>query len=106
MKNTIKELCLREGKKSQVKIGDMKESISKYHDMITEEMVTNMLADYEGKPPTDQTFISEFVDSLIKKANAILKKKKVNLSYVHIKVNSDIKIGETPVKKVTKKKKA
>lgn len=89
MKATIKELCKREGLKSQVKVGDMKESISKYHDMLAEETASLVEVSSQGD---DKPFTVELCESLKKKINKILKKKKIN--YVVDKVTFDTYVSQ------------
>ena len=99
MKASIKELCKREGLKSQVKVGDMRESISKYHDMLAEESAKLILAKSEGG---DEPFTMELCLSLKGKINKILKKNKSEWAVE--KVSFDTYVGRAIVIKAKTKK--
>jgi len=92
MKNLIKELAKREGLKSQVKIGDLRETVSKLQDMLAEESVDAVMCDLEGKAKTYPLFGDDFFIALAKKCNAILKKKKVKARYKHITLDQHIDV--------------
>lgn len=90
MKATIKELAKREGKKSQVAIGNLKEVISKLQDMLAEELVNNFLQVSNGEKITKTVFTGEFLDTIAKKSNAIVKKKKSKVKFEIIQFHSGI----------------
>lgn len=96
MKATIKELAKREGLKSEVKIGDLREAVSKLQDMLAEESVESMICDLEGKEKPLPKFGAEFLTTLVKKCNAILKKKKRKERFEHIGLDQHIKLDEAP----------
>lgn len=77
MKALIKELAKREGLKSEVKIGDLREAVSKLQDMLAEEIAKLILDNTtNSNAHEDSVFTHELCISLNKKINKILKKNK------------------------------
>jgi len=99
MKAFIKELAKREGLKSEVKIGDLREAVSKLQDMLAEEAVENMICELEGKEKPTPVFGAEFLPTLVKKCNAILKKKKRKERFEHIGLDQHVDINPAPIVK-------
>lgn len=93
MKNLIKELAKREGLKSQVKVGNLRETVSKLQDILAEEVVEQILIE---SPGGDDMLAEEFLTALGKKVNSILKKKKSK--YFVEKIIMDIHGTLLPVK--------
>lgn len=77
MKQTIKELCKREGKKSQTAIGNVKETVSKYQDMLAEEIVKR----------ESNVFVTEFLNSLHKKITKLDKTLKGKNFFIEFSIN-------------------
>lgn len=100
MKNLIKELAKREGLKSQVKIGDLRETMSKFNDMLAEEMVDSMINQIEMKDVVHPKYTADFCSSLIKKCNAILKKKKRSEVFNFISFDNNVGTNLGTKKKV------
>lgn len=110
MKNLIKELAKREGKKSQVKVGDLRETMSKFQDIIAEEMVLHIEHAHHGKEFKD-VYAREFLPRIADKINKLLKKKKLIFVCTRIRIDQQVDWNpEVSEKKgggnVTKKSKA